>query len=186
LLAGSVPMSYYLLIRGPLGSGKSTVSRRLARTLGAQCISIDSVLDERHLWRTGRVSEFLKANEIATRRAKEFLAAGTPVIFDGNFYWKTQIADLTARLDFPHRIFTLKAPLAVCIKRDALRKPPHGRRGAEEVYAKTTRFHAGISIDATRPVGRVARDIAMRLPKRGVGAPEEVASGARVAGRQRR
>jgi hypothetical protein len=87
------------------------------------------------------------------------LKKGTAVIFDGNFYWKSQIRDLEKRLDHRHFVFTLKAPLDVCIKRDAGRKVSHGSQGAREVFAKSTRFDYGIGIDATQPLERTVRKI---------------------------
>ncbi|MGA7860989.1 MAG: ATP-binding protein [Thermoplasmata archaeon] len=160
-------MSYYVLIRGPLGSGKSTVSERLAKILRAEYVSIDRILDESNLeeWEGGYISErsFLRANELASRTAKDFLTRGTPVIFDGNFYWKPQIADLIDRLNFPHHIFTLKAPLEVCVERDGHRHPPHGRTATERVYAKSTEFEAGLGIDAAQSVDRVVSAIVARL-----------------------
>ncbi|MFZ0831059.1 MAG: ATP-binding protein [Thermoplasmata archaeon] len=159
-------MSFYVLIRGPLGVGKTTVAKRVAQEVGAEYISIDRILDDEGLWDSGRVSEFLDANAVGAPRAREFLEHGTPVIFDGNFYWQTQIADLTRRLNFRHRIFTLDAPLSVCVERDARRDPSHGREAAEQVFVKATRFDAGIRIDATRPLERIVSDIVARLRKR--------------------
>jgi predicted kinase len=156
-------MSYYVLVRGPLGSGKSTISKRLAQELGAEYISIDRILDDRGLWDSGRLSEFLRANEFAVEQARGFLDKGTPVIFDGNFYWKSQISDLTRRLRFPHHIFTLEVPLEVCVERDSHRDPPHGREATEQVFAKTTRFIAGTGIDGTRPVEQVVSAIVTRV-----------------------
>jgi len=156
-------MSYYVLIRGPLGVGKTTVANRVARKTGAEYISIDQILDDEGLWDSGRLSEFLGANDVAIPQAREFLEHGTPVIFDGNFYWKTQIADLTHRLNFPHRIFTLDAPLSVCAARDSHREPSHGAEAAEQVFAKTTKFDVGTRIDATRPLERIVSDIVRRL-----------------------
>jgi predicted kinase len=157
-----------LLIRGPLGAGKSTVSLRLAKRLGAERISIDRILDEQGLWRSGRLREFLKANRWAVPRARRFLARGTPVIFDGNFYWKGQTQDLVRQLPYPHVGFTLNVPLAVCIDRDRQRISPHGPTAAKEVYAKSAKFEYGIGIDASRPAADVASDILTQLRVTGV------------------
>jgi predicted kinase len=162
-------MSYYALIRGPLGSGKTTVSRRVAEATGSTYISIDQILEEADLeeWEGGFISQrsFLRANEIAARRARDPLKGGTPVIFDGNFYWKSQIADLVDRLNFPHWVFTLSAPLEVCVERDSRREPPHGRTATEEVFDKSTEFDAGVVIDATPSVDRVSAAILAHLPR---------------------
>lgn len=152
-------MNYYVIIRGPLGVGKSTVSKKLARILRAEYISVDRPLDDRGIWYSGRLREFLEVNEIVAQQAGNLLANGTPVVVDGNFYWKSQIQDLERRLDHRHFVFTLKAPLDVCIRRDASRAAAHGSRAAEEVYAKSTRFSYGTPIDATQPVEAVVRKV---------------------------
>jgi predicted kinase len=162
-------MVFYVLIRGPLRIGKSTVAKHLAGKVEAEYISIDRILDERGLetWYRGYVSQrsFLRANAYAVRRARPFLRKRRPVIFDGNFYYQSQIEDLVGQLDYRHYVFTLKAPLSVCIERDGRRVPPYGSKAAREVYAISTGFDYGIGIDATRPVGRVVNDIITRLSK---------------------
>jgi predicted kinase len=158
-------MVFYVVIRGPLGVGKSTVSARLAKEIGAELISIDRILEDHQLWEAGDLSEFLGANEFAAEQARIFLAKGTPVIFDGNFYWKSVIEDLARRLRFRHFVFTLEAPLDVCIRRDRQRDNPHGPDGAREVYAKSRSFEYGIGIDATRPVDSVLREILSHLAR---------------------
>jgi len=152
-------MNYYVIVRGPLGVGKSTISRRLARVVNAAYISVDRVLDEYGIWYDGRLNEFLKVNEIVAPRARRLLKKGTPVILDGNFYWKSQIKDLERRLDHRHFVFTLKAPLSLCIDRDAGRKVPHGGTAAREVYEKSTRFDYGVGVDATQPPQRIVREM---------------------------
>ena len=44
-------MSYIIIIRGPLGVGKSTVSKELAKKLKGRHIPIDKVLEENNLER---------------------------------------------------------------------------------------------------------------------------------------
>jgi predicted kinase len=156
-------MSYFVIVRGPLGVGKTAVSKGLARKLGAEYISIDRILDDEGLWYSGRLSEFLRANDHVVRRARTFLRHGTPVIVDGNFYWKAQIEDLVRRLDGRAHIFTLEAPLRLCIQRDRGRAVPHGRAAAKAVYTKSTKFRYGIPWDATPPVRTVVRGIAARI-----------------------
>lgn len=153
-LAGNKAMSYFIIIRGPLGSGKTTISKRLASILNAEHIAIDGILDEHKLTddkEDGYISQksFIKANEIAVTHAKEILMSGRPIIFDGNFYWESQIDDLILKLQFPHSIFTLKVPLSVCIERDSKRTHPHRKDAAMVVYAKTSEFDAGTTIDAS-------------------------------------
>jgi predicted kinase len=156
-------MSFFVVVRGPLGIGKSTVSKSLATKINAEYISIDQLLDDHGLWVSGRLSEFLRANDFAVERAHNFLERGVPVIFDGNFYWKTQLEDLLHRLEYRHFVFTLEAPLEVCAARDGGRASPHGATAARQVYAKSTRFEYGIGVDATRRVDLVVRELARYL-----------------------
>ncbi|HKN07331.1 MAG TPA: ATP-binding protein [Thermoplasmata archaeon] len=166
---GDEIMVFYVVIRGPLGVGKSTVAESLAKRIAAEHISIDRILDEHGLeeWDGGYISQksFLRANARAIEQARVFLEQGTPVIFDGNFYWKSQIEDLLIQLDYRHFVFTLKAPLGVCIERDSGRKPPHGMEAARDVYAKVAEFDYGTLLDATRPVGSMVREIISQLPR---------------------
>ena len=115
-------MTYSMVIRGPLGVGKSTVAAALAQTIGAHHISIDKVLEEHEIeeWDDDRISlrSFLRANAIAVEQAHRALEAGQPLIFDGCFYWREQLDDLAKRLDRDLLVFTLDAPLPVCVGRD--------------------------------------------------------------------
>jgi predicted kinase len=157
-------MGFYVIIRGPLGCGKSTVAKEIAKKLKAVYINIDRVLDKHHLteeWEEGYISQnsFLKANTIVALQAKKNLKNGVHVVFDGNFYWKSQIKDLIKKLDFPHYIFTLKAPLEVCIRRDSLRRKTHGEDATRAVYKKSTEFDYGIVIDVNRPLDVCIKEI---------------------------
>jgi len=157
-------MSYYVIIRGPLGVGKTTISRSLAKSIGAMVVSIDQIADKE--WDGGSVRLYLRANEVAAKKARRALALGTPVVFDGCFYWRTQIKNLERRLPFPHAVITLTAPLSVCIQRDAGRKVRFGADAAEQVYRKVTRFESGTRINATRSVATTVREIRSHLPMR--------------------
>lgn len=166
-------MSYYLIIRGPLGCGKSTIARRLARMLKAEYVAVDRVLDEHHLTKDheqGYISQksFLKANKIIAPQAKRTLQQGTPVIFDGNFYWKSSIEDLIKRLKigklpFPHYVFTLKAPLRICIERDRKRSKKHGEEAVRAVYKKATGFKYGVVMEVTKSTKKVVKEIVLHL-----------------------
>ncbi|MGI0129371.1 MAG: AAA family ATPase [Thermoplasmata archaeon] len=159
-------MEFYVILRGPLGVGKTTFALRVAKEVGAEYLSIDRILDDHHLWNEGRRSEFLRANTFAVELATASLARGAPVVLDGNFYWKSVIDDLIRRLPYRHYVFTLDAPLAVCIERDRRRERPHGSDATRAVYAKSTAFHYGIKVDASGSIGSVLRDLRTRLPTR--------------------
>lgn len=163
-------MNYYVLIRGPMASGKTTVAEKVARTIGAEYIAIDRILDE-HVqdeWEDGVMSQknFIEANGFAAEIATGLLESGKPVVFDGNFYWRLQIEDLIERLAYPHYVFTLKASLEVCIERDRKRKKAYGMDAVKEVYRKSTEFDYGIGIDAAKPVDVMVAEIVFNLPGR--------------------
>jgi len=163
-------MPYFIIIRGPLGCGKTTVAQKIAQKLNAKYFDIDEILDSHGLTtdiEDGYVSQksFLRANKIILPEAKDNLAKDTSVIFDGNFYWKSQIDDLTEHLNFPHYVFTLQAPLEVCIERDKNRNTPHGEDATKAVHTKTTEFDYGTIIDATRPLEKIIEEIISHLPR---------------------
>lgn len=177
-------MRWCILVRGPLGVGKSTVSEALARALGGQHISIDRILDERRLerWDEDRIAleSFLNANRFAVQEAQLTMDAGHPVIFDGNFYWKEQITDLTQRLPGPTCVFTLSAPLDVCIARDRLRPQPEkgreakggdqlGEDAAAAVFRLVGEVRYGIEVDATGPVEGIVAQILRHLGSQAAG-----------------
>ncbi len=139
-----------LILRGPLGVGKTTVARLLAQRLDGLYLSVDRILEEhgldkgpngipaRNFWRAGLLS--LPAAQVA-------LAQNRPVIYDGNFYYISQIRHLLRRLPGPSHVFTLQAPLEVCIQRDQGRERVYGVDAAAWVYYLTGRVQAGMPIE---------------------------------------
>ena len=145
-------MTHYIIIRGPLGCGKSTIAESLAKKLRGKHIAYDRILDDHKLTEAkeeGMISRksFLKANEIVIPDAKKILDSGKPVIFDGNFYWKEQIEDLIEKLDYKHYVFTLKASLEVCTERDSKRSKTHGKWAAMAVHNAVSKFDYGTVIN---------------------------------------
>jgi predicted kinase len=165
-------MAFFVIIRGPLGVGKTTVSNALANAIGAKVCSIDQLVDRD--WDGGSLRLFLKANRTAAKDAATALQAGTPVVFDGCFYWKSQIKDLESRLPFSHQVFTLEAPLSVCILRDSHRNPSFGAEAAAQVFRKVHRFEYGLMLDGTREVPRIVQEIRSHLPRRKAGFTAEI------------
>ncbi len=153
-----------------MGCGKSTIAKALSKGLKAKYFAIDSILDENNIeeYEEGYVSikSFIKANKISAKRAKKDLKRGIPVIFDGNFYFKEQIEDLIKKLDFPHYVFTLKAPLGVCIDRDSKKSKTYGKDAAEAVYKKSTGFEYGIGINVNKSMNETIQEILSHLPRR--------------------
>ncbi|MBS3083386.1 AAA family ATPase [Candidatus Pacearchaeota archaeon] len=141
-------MSYYIIIRGPLGCGKTTIAKKLSKLIEGKHISIDKMLEKHNLLKDreeGYTSQksFFKANDFGIKAANKYLSKGIPVIFDGNFYWKSQIEDLLKKLDIKHYVFTLQASLELCIERDSKRKQVHGKDAARVVHNKSTEFNYG-------------------------------------------
>lgn len=161
-------MTYFVIIRGPLGAGKSTVSQRVARAVKGLHIDMDRILEKEvpEEWVNDSLTErtFLAVNGIAAERAWSVLAGGSPVIFDQNFYYLTVLEDLIGRLQYPYRVFTLDIPLEVCIERDRGREISYGAKSAETVYRKNAGLEYGIRVDANRPVEVVVEEILGHLP----------------------
>ena len=145
-------MVFYVIIRGPAAVGKTTIGKGLAEQLNGKHISVDKVLKENGLdyipgekW----VPEHkcLKFNAIVLPRVKERLKEGKIVVFDGNFYHKSQIENLIDNLDFQHFVFTLKAELNDCISRDKKREGELGEQAVKDVFKLVSAFDYGTIID---------------------------------------
>jgi len=164
-------MSYYIIIRGPLGCGKSTIAKKLAQKLDAEYMGVDEVLEERGLDKVPPDApcipseNFIKANEIIIPSAREKLSGGKVVIFDACWYHKEAIEHLINNLQFPYYVFTIKASLEVCIKRDAGRAKTHGEDAARAVYGLVSRLDYGTNIDASDSLDKTIDEILSYLPK---------------------
>ncbi len=90
-------MSYFIIIRGPLGSGKTIIARKLAEVLRAEYISIDEILEKHGLDKVAPREEcipaanFIKANTLVLPKAIKYLQKRKVVIFDACFYHQEQI-----------------------------------------------------------------------------------------------
>jgi tRNA uridine 5-carbamoylmethylation protein Kti12 len=153
-----------LIIRGPLAVGKSTVAEQLAKKLDAEYISVDGVLENENLDKVERgednisLKNFIKVHDAVAPKVNKALKSNKTVIFEGNFYYKEQILDIANRFDNKLYVFTLKAPLKVCLRRDATRKKPHGEDAAKTVYSLVNRLNVGRSIDTTTKTPREVAD----------------------------
>lgn len=163
-------MNYYIIIRGPLGSGKSTISEKLAHVLDAEHVHMDEVLEKHGLDKMPpdapciSAENFIKANEIVLPEVKKLLAGGKTIIFDACFYHKEVIEHLVQNLQMPHYIFTLKAPLEFCVKRDRERSKTHGEGAAWAVHSLVSRFDYGNIVDVTESLEDAVKDILSYLP----------------------
>ena len=139
-------MNKLILIRGPLGVGKTTVSKILAEKLRAEYLSLDEILEENDLEDTDGISleNFLKGNEIIFAITNK---SENSFIVDGCFYYQEQIDDLKNKFNNDIIIFTLTSPVETCIERDSKRPKVYGEDSARYVHMMTTKIKAGYEID---------------------------------------
>lgn len=163
-------MSYFVIIRGPLASGKSTLSEWLAKKLMAQHVRIDQALDKLGINEVDEVegcilaASFMKAIESVLPEAKESLEKGQIVIFDGCFYHQEALEHLLGLLKFPHYVFTLKAPVELCIERDRQREKSYGEDATRAVHKLVSRFDYGTNIDVSESINQAIDNILTNLP----------------------
>ena len=135
-----------IIIRGPLGIGKTTVAKALAKKIKAKYVSIDKLLEKRKLDKVDKklrkipLKNFLLVNKIISNIKNKKL------VVDGNFYYKQQIEDLIKRLK-NCKVFTLKAPVDVCISRNKERKKVYSEIATRAVRNLVSEFDCGISIN---------------------------------------
>lgn len=139
-------MKNLILIRGPLGVGKTTVAKILTEKLQAEYLSLDKIIDDNNLAGTDGIplESFLKANEIILE-----LAGKNDKIFivDGCFYYQEQIDDIKKKFGNKIIIFSLVSSVEKCIKRDSKREKVYGEDSARFVHMVTTKIQAGYEID---------------------------------------
>lgn len=166
-------MTFCIVVRGPLASGKTTVANALAQVLDARVVSVDRILDEQGLedWEdhddgTYCITEesFLRANTFVIAEVRHIAATGHPAVVDGNFYWRSALDDLASRHEGTCRVFTLKVPLATCVERNKGREQPIGdEKDVKMVFDMVTSFDAGTSVDASgtaqEAVSRIVSDL---------------------------
>lgn len=164
-------MTYFVVIRGPAGVGKTTVSKRLAKQLNMKYISLDEVLhNETNLEQRNTKSvpkeNWKEVNEIIIPRANEILKKGKNVIFDGNFYHKDYLLDLVKNIKTKGYVFTLKACVETCMKREKKRDNKYkiGKKEIEIVHEMASQFSHGIDIETDgKSVDEVINEIKKHL-----------------------
>lgn len=164
-------MSYFIITRGALGSGKTSTAKELAHVLGAEYIGIDDILQEQNLDAIdpdqGCIpsEQFIKANTAILPRAREWLGNGKIVIFDGCFYHPEAINHLVQNLPYPRYIFTLRVPMELCVERDSQRANAYGEVATRAVHQLVSKFDEGIVIDGNGTIADVIEKILLHLSK---------------------
>jgi len=143
-------MKKLIVIRGPLGVGKTTVSKLLSRNLHLEYLSLDKIVDDNNLVPPDAdgipLESYLKANDIIFNLANQ---RGNSFLIDGCFYYQEQIDDLVKKFDDNVVIFTLTSHVEKCIERDSKRPKVYGEDSARFVHMVTTKIQAGHEIDNT-------------------------------------
>lgn len=144
-------MSYYVIIRGPAASGKSTIAKRLARELNAYYIDFDSVLSKHNLDAIEddgiSTENFIKGNNLILEKIKERLGKGQIVIIDACFYRKRHIEHLIENLPFKYFIFSLKTSLKECIRRNESRRGNMAEKDIQSVFNLVSKLGIGTPIE---------------------------------------
>jgi len=150
-------MPKIIIIRGAAGVGKTVVSKNVAKVLKGKYVSMDKIVDNKKnkLYKDkekGMISQksFLKANKLLLTKFNKEIKDGKILIIDGCFYWKSQIMNFKKRFGQDLLVFTLKASLKTCIRRDNKRKKPIGKDAIGAVYNASTKFDCGILIDTNK------------------------------------
>ena len=163
-------MNYFIIIRGPAGSGKTIVSILLAKALKSKCIHIDKILKEKGLaYIKGEKwvppGNLIKVNKIIEPYINEELRKGKNIVVEGNFYHKSVIKNLLSKVKYNHFAFNLKAGVVECINRDKKRKPI-GPDSIKAVHKLVSRFDYGVLINTeNKTINQVVKEIIYYLPK---------------------
>jgi len=150
-------MAYYVVIRGPAAIGKTTVAKLLAKALRADYLSYDEIMKKHKL--DSIVGDgipsanFVKANKLIIPYVRKSLDEGKIMVLDGCFYRKEQLVHLEKELGFDHFIFTLKASLPECIRRNAKRKNPMSKKTIKDVYSLVSTYNVGMNVGTSKMNG---------------------------------
>jgi shikimate kinase len=143
-------MKKLIIIRGPLGVGKTTISKVLAHNLHLEYLSVDQIIEDNKLIPINTdgipVESYLKVNQIVLDLIKN---SEDSFILDGCFYYQEQIDDLKNKFNNNIEIFTLISSVDKCIERDSKRSKVYGEDSARFVYSITTNIKMGYEIDNT-------------------------------------
>lgn len=157
-----------IIVRGPLGIGKTTISKIFAERIGARHIQIDKLLEDAKLDKIDPklgcipVANFLAVEEDVLEDIRKFLERQS-VIVDGNFYYKEQIDFFAKNLKHEKMfVVTLKAKVETCINRDRKKNVSFGEKAVREVYALVKSFDSSFVVDVE---GKTREQIVEQIQK---------------------
>ncbi len=165
-------MKYYIIIRGPAGAGKTTIAGKLAGKIKGRHVCFDKIMRKNGLDKIEgkgiKQANFIKVNELVIPGALKMLKKNRVVVFDGCFYHRPQLRHLIKNLPYRHFVFTLRASLEDCIKRDGKRKGSSkiGKRNVEAVHELCSKFDYGTVVNTEgKTAEQTTAEITSRLPK---------------------
>ena len=142
---------FFIIIRGPAGIGKSTIAKELSKILKARYITFDKVMSKYKLDTIEgdgiSTKNFIKANNLVLNKALNSLKKNDIVIFDGCFYRKEQVEHLLKNLPYKSYIFSLKAPIDICVSRNRTRSKDMTETAIHEVHNLVSKHECGIAIE---------------------------------------
>lgn len=146
MLKAEGKMKKLIIIRGPLGVGKTTISKILAKNIDVEYLSLDTIIKDNNWEGTDGIplENFLKANEIISKLVNNHK---NPFILDGCFYYQEQIDDLKQKFKNDLIIFTLTSNVEKCIERDSKREKNYGEDSAKFIHMITTKIKEGYEIN---------------------------------------
>ncbi len=156
-----------IIIRGPAAVGKSTIAKFVAKRIKAHHISFDDILSEHKLdiiEGDGISGEnFIRGNEIALDLIKQLKPKA--IVLDGCFYRDEQMKHVLKNFIGRHFIFTLKAKVEDCIKRNKERGSAMSEEAIYDVFKLVSKKDYGIIINTSgKTINQVTQEILSHLP----------------------
>lgn len=144
--------NFVIIIRGPIGVGKSTISGLLERKLAnTNHVDVDKIKHKLG----GRPSESRtsRAHQIARQRVRSLIKQKKNIIIEEIFRWNDYSAmkKLVKNINYHIVKIYLKAPLDVLIKRDQARIVKHkGHEIVKEFYKKIRPVDEDLNLDTSK------------------------------------
>lgn len=155
-------MKKIIILRGPAGAGKTTISRILQKKLNAVIVNYDKELWKRNLNYVKKEKcvpeeNFFTVNKEIIKKINDNIITGNYIVIEQNFYHKTCLLDLSENIKGEVFIFTLEADVEECIERDKKRKGI-GEEAVRDVHRMTSSFKHGIKIDTKNKNPEITAD----------------------------
>ncbi|MBI2110286.1 AAA family ATPase [Candidatus Woesearchaeota archaeon] len=154
-------MNKIIIIRGAAASGKTTISKSLAKQLrGKKChIDVD-VIRYFDVNAKNDNNEFPVANIAAAKLASVYLEHGYNIIIDSNIFQRNILTKLINNLPrgYPIFLFTLDSGLKKLIERDKKREKVLGQKLIKKIYnlVQNSDVHKGLAVDTTKMTKKAA------------------------------